>query len=74
VSARKTFELAPEERNSPLWQRLMSHFEDRIQRLRAENDNQSNSAERTAAIRGEIASLQGLQRLNTPRPPEPFQG
>jgi hypothetical protein len=62
------FALTPEERNSPLWQRLMGHFAERIQRLRAENDSQDNPPERTAAIRGEIAALKGLERLNTPRP------
>ena len=68
MKERQAFALTQEERNTPLWQRLMGHFDERIQRLRAENDSQALPPERTAAIRGEIAALKSLQRLNAPRP------
>jgi hypothetical protein len=67
MADRKPFVLDQEERNSRLWLRLMDHFEDRIQRLRMSNDSPANTAEQTAAIRGEIAALLSLQRLNNPR-------
>jgi hypothetical protein len=67
---RAPFTLTQEERNTSLWLRLMDHFGARIQALREENDSPANSLERTAAIRGEVAVLRALQKLNTPRPPE----
>lgn len=67
MSIRKPFVLTMEERNTALWVRLMGYFDERLQRLRAENDSQSLTAEQTATIRGEIAGLLALKRLNTPR-------
>jgi hypothetical protein len=62
------FALTDQERVTPLWIRLMAHFDDRLRRLRLQNDNATLTAEQTAAIRGEIACVKALQRLNTPRP------
>jgi len=67
MDRRAPFALTQEERNTALWLRLMTHFEQRIATLRQTNDSPANTAEDTARIRGEIAALLQLQRLNNPR-------
>jgi hypothetical protein len=72
MSERKTFALTAEERNSPLWQRLLAHFDERRDKLRIENDTRADEGDehKTAARRGEIRALTALIRLNAPRLPE----
>ena len=56
------FELSPGERHSPLWIKLVEHFNVRLSTLREQND-QRLSAEETALLRGEINCLKALIRL-----------
>lgn len=63
---RQPFALTHDERNSALWQKLLTHLDDRIQQLRAQNDT-VQPEDHTAALRGRIAELKYLRSLNTER-------
>lgn len=65
---REAFELTAQERVTPLWIKLMAHFEASLTRLREKNDSTKNDDTETAAIRGEIRRLKALIALNTERP------
>lgn len=55
--------LTREERNSPLWRKLLSHYEERLDSLRLQNDGEKDSLE-TANLRGRIAECKALISLN----------
>lgn len=52
--------LSKTDRLSPIWVAIRAHLEDRLDRLRLMNDNESLDAIHTAAIRGRIAEVKGL--------------
>ncbi|HEY5808155.1 MAG TPA: hypothetical protein VIT67_09325 [Povalibacter sp.] len=59
--------LTHEEKNSPLWHRLRTHLEERIAKLREENDK-TQTPEGTERLRGKIAALKELRDLEKPAP------
>jgi hypothetical protein len=59
------FALESSERSSPLWTKLMDHFEERVLTLSKDNENDHDPV-KTARIRGEIAALRKLMRLDLP--------
>lgn len=52
--------LSKTDRLSPIWVAVRAHLEDRLDRLRLMNDNESLDAIHTAAIRGRIAEVKAL--------------
>lgn len=62
------FELTDAERFSPLWQRLVTHARKQRDVLRARNDGY-HDVQKTATLRGEIATYNALILLDTPKPP-----
>lgn len=64
---KERFYLSREEKNSRLWMRLMSHFEERLALLRSQNDGDRSEME-TAKIRGSIAEIKQFIALNSDLP------
>jgi hypothetical protein len=60
------FALTDAERASPLWERLMRHFEDSIARIQRENENEQLDVAQTALKRGEIKAIRRLMLLDRP--------
>lgn len=54
INQKEPFALSREEKNSPLWRRLTTHWEDRLSTLRAQNDIDMPDG-RTATLRGRIS-------------------
>lgn len=67
MTAKPIFILSEEEKRNPLWTRLMKHFEERLQELRLMNDATRSEVD-TANLRGKIAEIKELIRLNEFRP------
>jgi hypothetical protein len=63
-----TFTLTAAEKSSPLWFKLKSYLEQRLERARGRNDGPL-STEDTALVRGEIKALKGLLALGKELPP-----
>lgn len=63
------FRLNPLERATPLWARIAEHYTERLATLRAQNDQQGLSPERTEFIRGQIAECKALLQLAQDPPP-----
>jgi hypothetical protein len=61
------FALTDEERVSPLWGRLLRHFDARIAALRLLNDSPAADERTTAMYRGQITAYKALLALNTDR-------
>ena len=59
--------LTPTERNTPLWQKLVKHYEARLATLRAKNDNSKPETE-TERLRGQIAECKEFLRLGQDAP------
>lgn len=57
------FKLSLEDRESLVWKRLMTHFGERLEVLRTQNDGDKSEAE-TAKLRGRIAELKAILALN----------
>lgn len=57
--------LTPGEQQSPVWQKLKAHYEERLHILRAENDAAMPEV-RTANQRGRIAEIKALLQLGEP--------
>jgi predicted secreted Zn-dependent protease len=68
-----SFELEEHERQHPLWAKLMRHVDARIAALRIENDKQLDELA-TAQLRGRIAALLEIRRLDTSGRPTHFIG
>ena len=49
--------------DSPEWKAIVQHGEERIAKLRAQNDAMTNNAEETARIRASIAAWKEILRL-----------
>jgi hypothetical protein len=64
--------LTPQDRNSAVWQKIETYLDDKIARKRAENDAPLN-AEQTATLRGYIACLKDLKKLNSDKPTAPIE-
>lgn len=62
------FVLTNSERQSGLWMRLETHFKDRVERLRKQNDGDLNEIQ-TAKLRGQIATFEALLLLGKDMPP-----
>lgn len=58
--------LTEEELNSPLWHKLTQHWEERLQRLREDNDKELDEL-KTAKLRGKIAAVKDDIALGKPR-------
>jgi hypothetical protein len=59
--------LTDAEKVSPLWLKIKSHLEERIEIHRASNDK-TQEADATEKLRGRIAELKDLLRLEKERP------
>lgn len=59
--------LTKDERESPLWERLVEHHEKRLAVLRAKNDA-SLDAEETASLRGQIKEVKVFLALGIEEP------
>lgn len=59
-----SFKLTASEINSALWGRLMEHFENRLNRLRTDNDRDADESA-TSNLRGRIAEIKSLMHLDT---------
>lgn len=57
------FELTQQDRNSETWRRLLEHFKDKRDQLRAKNDGPHDAAI-TATLRGGITAYTALIALN----------
>ena len=55
--------LSVADRANPLWVRLMDHFNQRIAKLRSDNDCDLD-AEQTAKMRGRISEIKALMSLD----------
>ena len=55
------------DRHSATWKKLQAHYEDRLAKLRVENDGRLN-ADDTARLRGRIHECKALLALGTDRP------
>lgn len=60
--------VAEHERRSPLWLKLKAYFEARLDKARARNDSSKLGETDTAALRGAIAELKHMARLDQPAP------
>lgn len=60
--------LSEADRQSPLWRKLKAYFEARLEKNRARNDSPTLSEAETAALRGAIAELKHMTRLDQPVP------
>jgi hypothetical protein len=61
------FQLTDGEKAHPLWARLRAHLEGRLDEMRRRNDA-PQSEQDTAALRGQIRSIQGIIALGDSRP------
>lgn len=62
MKAKERFMLAPHERNSALWQRLIKHCNQRLEDLRLQNDGDRDD-QQTAKLRGRIAEVKAIIAL-----------
>ena len=53
---------------SPTWVWLEDHIEQKIKKLRSQNDNQKLTIEKTQALRGRIFELKQILSLKDPKP------
>lgn len=60
--------LTRDERNSPLWRKLVAHMTDQVDQLREQNDADRGEVE-TARLRGRIAAYKAMLELN--KEPDP---
>ncbi len=58
-----TFELTPEERNHPLWKKLVAYQQGRLDELRARNDAPCDH-DKTTFRRGEIRAIKVFLALD----------
>jgi hypothetical protein len=67
---KEPFKLTAEERYSPLWKKLMAHYNERLALLHRRNSALTLDPTETAATRGRIAEVQYLLSLamETPEP------
>jgi hypothetical protein len=68
ITPQPPFRLSPGQRQSDTWQVIKAHLEKELQRLRERNDNESLSAEQTAALRGQIAHVKAMLVLDKDLP------
>jgi hypothetical protein len=60
-------EITDSDKLNPLWPKMLSLFEQRIEKLRRDNDGDRTEIE-TAKLRGRIAELRYLVALNAEKP------
>jgi hypothetical protein len=53
---------------SSCWARLVEYYKERLESLRAQNDNSTLTPEATADLRGRIKEVKDLLALATPAP------
>ena len=71
ITPQPPFRLSPGQRQSDAWQAIKAHLEKDLQRLRERNDNESLTAEQTAALRGQIAHCKAMLALDKDLPISP---
>ncbi len=54
------FELLPTDLVSSTWLKIEKHLEERLNNLRAKNDNENLKEHETAAMRGRIAEIKAM--------------
>lgn len=62
--------LTRDERMSPLWRKLIEHWEENLDMYRCQNDGAKTEAD-TAHLRGRIAEVKANLALNNERPDIP---
>ena len=67
IQPKPQFIVSYEDRQSPLWRKLMGHWEDKLATLRMQNDGDKTETE-TARLRGQIAAIKGCIALNNEIP------
>ncbi len=67
TSPAKQIALTHEEKNSPLWRKLMSHWAGQLDAMRLQNDGALSELE-TARLRGRIVELKTNLALNNDKP------
>lgn len=65
------FELTAQDRQSPLWVRLLAHLKERQAEARSKNDSPTADERTTQFLRGQISVYTALIRLNDQ--PNPIQ-
>lgn len=63
------FQLSDADRAGSLWPRLCARWEERIDQLHIELENEKNTEAETAALRGQIKALRQQLALNKELPP-----
>jgi hypothetical protein len=61
------FILTHEDKQTPLWHKLMAHWEDKLATLRMQNDGDKAESE-TARLRGQIVAVKACLALNNAPP------
>lgn len=61
--------LNAQERDNPLWRKMQKRFEERLEKLRKQNDDSNLDPMKTARLRGQIAEVKLMLGLDKP-PPE----
>lgn len=72
MAADDKLNLSEAERNSPLWQKIMTWQQNRLERCRMRNDAVTLTPEKTSVLRGRICEIKLFLAQNDPRsvPPE----
>lgn len=60
------FKLEEHEINSPLWQKLKKHYENKLESLRISNDSDSTELQ-TAKRRGKISEIKQFLAIGNPK-------
>lgn len=68
MTPKPPFALTHDERNSPLWRKLVAHMAEQVDQLRQQNDVDRSETE-TARLRGRIAAYKDMLGLN--KEPDP---
>ncbi len=58
--------LTQRDKDSELWRKLTTHFNELINKAQKQNENESNAAEKTAALRGRIKVLREILKTDNP--------
>ncbi len=56
--------LTQRDKDSELWRKLTTHFNELINKAQKQNENESNAAEKTAALRGRIKVLREILKID----------
>ncbi len=62
-----SLELSSTDLVSSTWLKIEKHLEERLNTLRSQNDNETLTEQKTAAMRGRIAEIKGLLHYGKPK-------